>query len=114
MHANEKNNPHASRAFRAMPLQTIPKLSQGEMAVPVQIDSHDIVSDPTQSNYETPLILPTGKGMPAGLLQGRSQSLLNVSKKDAQRLKQKVQSKNSLNSKLAACMIYLFSEQAKE
>jgi hypothetical protein len=106
MHAMEKNNPHVSRAFRAMPVEKSLSLNQGEMAVPVQIDSHDIVSDPTLSNYETPLILPTTGTMPSALVRGRSQSLVNVSKKDAQRLKQKVAAKNSLNAKLAACTTY--------
>lgn len=102
MHGDKSNNPHKSRAFRAQPVEKIPTLSQGEMAVPVQIDSHDIVSDPTLSNYETPLILPNSRGLAPGLLS-KVPNLVQVSKKDAQRLTKKVQEKKTLDAKLAAC-----------
>lgn len=102
MHGDKSNNPHASKAFRASPAEKVPTLSQGEMAVPVQIDSHDIVSDPTLSNYETPLMLPNSKGLPTNLINN-SPNLVKVSNKDALRLKNKVQAKNTLNAKLSAC-----------
>ncbi len=99
MHADAANKPHASHAFRAMPLEKAPALPEGEMAIPVQIDSHDIVSDPTLSNYETPLMLPH-RGRPVA----GSNPLLAVSQKDALRLQKKVQAKKTLNGKVAACI----------
>ncbi len=98
MHGDKSMQPHVSRAFRAMP-EKAPKLTQGEMALPVMIDSHDIVSDPTMSNYETPMILP-GRGIPANL--SSAGNLVNVSKKDASRLKNKLAAKKTLDGKLAA------------
>jgi hypothetical protein len=56
MHANELNNIQAPHIMRQQEARIL-SLGEGQLAVPVQINTNSVIQDATMSNYETPLFL---------------------------------------------------------
>jgi hypothetical protein len=56
MHANELNNIQAPHIMRQQEARIL-SLGEGQLAVPVQINTNSMIQDATMSNYETPLFL---------------------------------------------------------
>ena len=59
MHSDQMNNIHAPSIIRHADSR-VESLSEGQLAVPVQINRGSMVNDATMSNYETPLFLSKG------------------------------------------------------
>jgi hypothetical protein len=103
MHSNQLNNiqpPHVMKQHEARILN----LGQGQLAVPVQINTNSMVQDATLSNYETPLFLPS---------RGHRRQNINIPLKDyialrraetedARKLKEKLMDQKSHKARLRA------------
>lgn len=95
---------HEERAFN---------LGQGQMAVPVRINTSNMVKDATLSNYETPLFLPSPRG------HSRVPRKLNIPMKDylalrkaetedARKLREKLMNEKTHKARIIARKHYFF------
>lgn len=98
-----------SRLFNT-PLPEIQKLSEGQIAIPVQIETgRSIVTDPTLANYETPIFLSKNQKKIPKLprIHLLSASLMAANAQDSKNIRNKVSAAAGYKQKLSACKLFL-------